>query len=68
MSHQHEIAEYGEPLDIEDKGMRIRVFKHGRRAKIQLEHLLPPPFRVTKPKNCVDTSAPSKEDKGRSTT
>ena len=36
---QHEYADYGEPLDFEDKGMRLRIFKHGKRVKLQLDPL-----------------------------
>lgn len=45
-----EIGEFGEPLDFEDKLMRIRIFRHGRRYKLQLESLLPPPPTVSRPK------------------
>lgn len=64
--HQYEIAEYGEPLDLEDKGLRLRIFPHGKRCKLQLEPLNRP-IVVTRPQISIDTDAIPTEDKGRPT-
>lgn len=64
--HQYETAEYGEPLDLEDK-IRVTAFRHGKRLKYKFERL-DPPIVVTRPQISIDNGSVCSEDKGRSTT
>lgn len=63
---QHEIAEYGEPLDLEDQGLRLRIFPHGKRVRLQLDQLIRP-IVVKRPQISVDDASEPPHTKGQTT-